>query len=37
MKNFREYAGHREAKGGAEDFLDAFPVLTDTSRDALQN
>ena len=32
MKNFREYASHREAlQGRADDFLDAFPLLTDTS------
>jgi hypothetical protein len=38
MKNFREYASHREAlQGRADDFLDAFPLLTDTSRNALQD
>ena len=38
MKNFREYASHREAlQGRVDDFLDAFPLLTDTSRNALQD
>ena len=38
MKNFCEYASHREAlQGRADDFLDAFPLLTDTSRNALQD
>ena len=35
MNNFCEYASHREAlQGRADDFLDAFPLLTDTSRNA---
>jgi len=37
MKNFREYASHREALQGRADFLDAFPLLADTSRNALQD
>ena len=38
MKNFREYASHREAlQGCADDFVDAFPLLTDKSRNALQD
>jgi len=38
MKDFPEYARHREAlQGRADDFLDAFPLPTDTSRNALQD
>ena len=37
MKNFREYASHEALQGRADDFLDAFPLLTDTSRNGLQD